>query len=430
MRRGLVLPLLLVIFAASQAVAGNEWMGQSIRIVPDLYTAAERRSEKPNAAAAIELFSQAQAAAELGDSTQAFTLATEAVLADPQHAAARQALGYELVGDEWLTVYQAKRRGSGYRWHPRFGWLKPDDIARYEAGERRVGRRWVSAEVDAAKHSTIDDGWTVRTDHFEVTTNHSLEAGTQLATELEGLFQVWRQRFAGYWLSDREVKALLAGERHARTKSRPMRVYYHRDKAGYVRHLKRRQPRIAQTLGIYFDDTRQAHFYHSDDAADAAQRRVTLYHEATHQLFAENGPGKRGAGRDANFWLIEGVACYFEMLSPVEGEARYTLGNPAQGRLPSAVVDGPTMPLAELAAMGQSDLQRVDNLPTVYAQAAGVVTMLLHSDQANPEAVTRTLRAVYSGRPDAEELARQTGRSLGELDRQYRAFLNGFRVAE
>lgn len=339
-------------------------------------------------------------------------------------------LGYtKSDAGEWLTPFQAKQRERGYRWHARFGWLKPDEVARYEAGERRLGRRWVTAEEDAERHAKIEEGWTVRTDHFAVTTNHSLGAGARLAAELEGLFQVWRQMFAGYWLSDREVAALFEGERNARKRARPMRVYYHRDREGYVAHLRRRQPRIGETLGIYFDEQRESHFFHTDDPEQRDQLRATLHHEAAHQLFAENGPGRRGAGRDANFWLVEGVACYFELLAPVAGKLRYTLGEPAQGRLPSAVVEGPAAPLAELAPLGRTDLQRRTDLPAVYAQATGLVAMLRHGESADREALVRTLRAVYGGRPDGEELARQTGRSLDELDRDYARFLKGFDVA-
>lgn len=401
--------------------SAEPWMGQFIYIVPDVYSPSGEIT--PRAASAEALFADAQRAAEAGESSRAFELATLTLHADPEHAAARHVLGYESVEGEWLTPYQATQRGRGYRWDGRFGWLRPEELARYEVGERRDGRRWLSAEEDAAARTDINDGWTVRTDHFVVRTNHSLEAGARLAAELEGLFQVWRQSFAGYWLKDREVRALFAGERSARKRSRPMHVDYHRDKASYVAELRRRQPRIAETLGIYFDDTRSAHFYHSDDPAQADLLRSTLYHEATHQLFAENGPGRRGAGREANFWLVEGVACYFELLAPVEGQAAYTLGAPAQGRLPSAVAHGPVLPLAELAALGQSDLQRLPDLPAVYAQATGLVAMLRHGEAADREALVGTLRAVYSGQPDGEELARQTGRANGELDAAYRRFL-------
>ncbi|MEO0532237.1 MAG: hypothetical protein AAF266_16955, partial [Planctomycetota bacterium] len=368
-------------------------------------------------------FKEAVAAADAGQPSRAFQLATAAVLADPDHAEARRVMGYEAVDGDWLTPYQQKQRRRGYQWSGHFGWVKAEDLPRYRSGERRVGRRWVSAKQDAATRERIEDGWTVRTDHFVVTTNHSLEEGVRLAAELESLFQVWRQWFAGYWLSDREVRDLFNDRRDARVRSRPMQVYYHRDKAAYVAYLRRLQPRIAETLGIYFDDRREAHFFAGGDDAELA--RATLHHEAAHQLFTENGPGKRGAGRLANFWLIEGIACYFELLAPANEVGRYTFGDPAQGRLPSAVARGPVLPLGELTAFGQSDLQRLDDLAAVYAQSTGVVTMLRHGRHADTdaEALVRTLREVYSGRPDGEEIARQTGRSLSDLDLQYRRFL-------
>ncbi len=446
----LVAPPILLLLAASLAPA-QTWLGQVVPIAPDVYTeglgqiadwglrkadsstehAPPFQSAIPNPQSPIDasaLFSQAQAAAEAGASSEAFDLAARTLHADPDHPDARRVLGYELVEGVWRTPYEAFNGLKNASWRPRHGWLTDDENARYKAGERLYGRRWVTAEIDAARHTEIEDGWTVRTDHFAVTTNHSLEAGARLAAELEGLFQVWRQAFAGYWLEDREVRALFAGDRMARKRSRPMRVYYHRDKAGYVEHLRRRQPRIAETLGIYFDDSREAHFFAPPEGADAAElqlARATLYHEAAHQLFAENGPGRRGAGRDANFWLVEGAACYFELLAPGQEPATYTLGNPAQGRLPSAVARGPVLPLAELAAMGQTDLQRRDDLAPIYAQATGLVAMFRHGPHAatDREALVRTLRAVYSGRPDGKEIVRQTGRSAAELDEDYRRFL-------
>ena len=413
--------VLLLLAVAPNATADKAWLGQSIWLAPDVYRPVKSTKTAPERAA--DLYRDATDATAEGRSSDAFELATRSALFDPTYAPPRRVLGYELVDGEWLTPFQSKQRKRGYRWDTRYGWLRAEEVARYEAGERRVGRRWLDTAADAKRHAEITNGWQVRTDHFVVTTNHSLAEGARLAAELEALFQVWRQWFAGYWLPDREVQALFAGDRDARETRRQMKVFYHRDKAGYVEHLRRRQPRIAETLGIYFDDRREAHFY-CDSTADAELMRATLYHEAAHQLFAENGPGRVGAGRHANFWLIEGAACYFELLAPVAGEPRFTFGNPAQGRLPSAVAEGPVMPLADLAALGRTDLQRLDRLPSVYAQATGVVAMLRHgARESDREALTGALRSVYGGRPDGEELARQTGRSMADLDRDYQEFL-------
>lgn len=419
----LALSLWITLAAAVASAASEPWMGQEVLVAPDVYTPSDTAPEAAPADAEGR-FAEAQRAAEAGRHAEAFALAGATLHADADHAAARRVLGYELVDGAWRTPYEARQHRRGVVWDRRFGWVRADDLPRYEGGERRAGRRWVSAEQDAADHAAIDSGWQVRTDHFVVQTNHSLEAGARLAADLEGLFQAWRTLFAGYAFTDREARQLFAGERDARKPRRPMRVFYHRDKGGYVEHLRRRQPRIAETLGIYFDDTRESHFYH-DPSADADQLRATLYHEAAHQLFRETGPRREDTGRDANFWLVEGVACYFELLAPIDGRAAFTLGHPAQGRLPSAVARGPAAPLAELAAMGQSELQRLPNLANVYAQATGVVAMLRHGEHAaaDRDALDQTLRAVYAGKADAETLSRSVGRSYGDLDRQYRAFL-------
>ncbi|MEQ8847404.1 hypothetical protein [Botrimarina sp.] len=418
LRRGV---LLLIAGGFGCSSAAEPWLGSTLPIVPDGYTAADP-VDRP-AESADELFAWAQQAAQSGAAADAFRLATEALLADPDHPEARRVLSYERSDGQWMTPYQARQHRRGYRWDGRFGWVRADELSRYEAGERRVGRRWVDAATADRARSDILDGWAVRTDRFVVQSNHSIQAATRLAAELEALHQAWRNAFAGYLYSESDLRDLFfEGQRPARP-ARPMRVFHHRDKAGYTAHLRRRQPRIAETLGIYFDDAREAHFYHSGAEADASLLRATLYHEAAHQMFAENGPGRVGAGRDTNFWLVEGVACYFEMLSPVDGRAGFTLCHPAQGRLPSAVAKGPVMPLERLAGLGMTDLQRVEDLPGAYAQAAGVVTMLMHGEQADRAALVDTLREVYSRSDRPTELAEQTGRSWRTLEEQYLAFL-------
>jgi hypothetical protein len=294
-------------------------------------------------AQADQLFALAQEAAEAGQLSLALAWATEAVRQNPDHAAARRVLGYELYEGQWLTPYGVRMAKSGRQWKDRFGWVRPDELARYEAGERLVDGRWISTEEVSSRRRGMQDGWQIRTDHFLVTTNDRLEAAVALASRLERLHQVWRQLFAGFHLSEREVRQLLAGGREPRQRHKPFRVFYHRDKDDYVAALVARQPRIAETLGIYFDADREAHFFapsglslkvEEGDDQDAG----TLYHEAVHQLFQETRPAARHVGDRANFWIVEGIATYFETLTEhVSPEAGlyYTIGEaPAcDGRL-------------------------------------------------------------------------------------------------
>ena len=406
-------------------------LGQLLYVAPDIYNKVAldvdpgTKVAEPDESRAQALVDQAQEAAEQGQVSLALQLASQALVYNPGHPVARSVLGYKLHEGQWQTPYQAEQSQRGYTWHPTFGWVRPEDLSKLQEGQRPHGKRWVDTEVDQARHQEIKQGWQVRTDHFLVTTNRSPEAAVRLGAELESLFQVWRQLFAGYYLEPREIKQRFAGERSARKMRRPLKVFYHRDKTSYVEHLVRRQPRVDQTLGIYFDTVRQSHFYHIDDPQLASLGRATLYHEAVHQLFQETSPKGRSPGANANFWAIEGVACYFETLAPLAGGS-YTIGS--GGRIRSAAQLGLVLPTDELVALGQSDLQRQTNLAEIYAQSAAMVAMLMHDPESqNREALVRYLRKVYGGRPDSQELATQLKSSYPELDAEYLRFLEQIR---
>jgi hypothetical protein len=324
---------------------------------------------------------------------------------------------------------------QGKIWHPRFGWVAEADVPRWEAGERPLGQGWISVDEDHERHRDIADGWNIRTDHFMVTTNHSIEAGVELAVRLERLYQVWRQLFAAFYVRDREVRELFAGRRQPRARSRPFHVFYHRDQEDYIAALGHRQPRIAETLGIYFDADREAHFFAASAAASddipISGDDPTLYHEAVHQLFQEAQRPARRIGEKANFWVIEGVATYFESLrehtSSVHGRY-FTIGEPTAGRLPAArqraLAGEFYIPSAELTGLGKTELQRHSELAKVYSQAAGLATFLMQGEGGrHREPMVHYLSSVYGGRDHADTLAEITAISYAELDRRYRQFL-------
>ncbi|HEY3394525.1 MAG TPA: hypothetical protein VGK58_17575 [Lacipirellulaceae bacterium] len=371
------------------------------------------------------LFDLAKKAADAGQLSLAFQWATEAVRENPNHSEARRVLGYEQLDGQWLTSYGVRMAEAGNIWHPYFGWVAAEAIPRYEAGERLVGSRWMSAEADSARRTQMKNGWQVRTDHFLVTTNHSLDAAAELAARLERLHQIWRQLFAGFYLSENEVRRLFAGEREPRRQIRPFRVYYHRDHEEYADALRRRQPRIAETLGIYFDADSEAHFFAGEE-----QDAGTLYHEAVHQLFQESRPAARQIGRDGNFWIIEGVATYFETLTehadPVAG-LYFTVGESDAGRLPAArsrLQDGFYIPLDELVRMGKTDVQQHPEIAKLYSQSAGLAAFLMDAqDGRYREPLVRYLKEVYVDRDSEQSLRHATGGSYDELDAEYRRYI-------
>ena len=71
-------------------------------------------------------------------------------------------------------------------------------------------------------------------------------------------------------------------------------------------------------------------------------------------------------------------------------------------------------------------LQKDPRIGTLYSQAAGLTHFLIYYDGGRyRDALVSYLSAVYSGRDDHDTLAKLTGTDYGELDKQYREFLEG-----
>lgn len=391
----------------------------------------QRRFAELRQARADELFESARAAVRGQRVSLAYDLVTAALRENPDHAAARKLLGYQAFERQWLTPYAIAKQRSGQVWHERFGWLSQKHVDRYEAGERMNRGRWISAEHDARLHAQIDTGWEVETERFVVTTNHSLEAAAQYAARLERLADVWERMFPAYTTPQAELAKLFdGGTRTVRARKRHQ-VTVFRNQEEYRRALKGEIPDDVHTTGIYLGSRRTAYFFVADSQPAAAEASPapddgTLYHEAVHQLFSESRSVPPDIGRAANFWIIEGVACYFETFS--RGDGRCTVGGPDALRLQAArqraLSDRFYVPLAELTKLGMSQLQRDPRIARLYTQSAGLTHFLIHDDGGRyRDALVAYLLAVYSGRDRASTLSETTGTTYQELDRQYHQFL-------
>jgi hypothetical protein len=409
-------------------------LGSWLYVPSDVYSADASAGlaqvDSSGANAAFELARQAVAAGQVSD---ALRHACRAVSLDPDHAAARRLLGYQRVGHHWAGGYAQRMLAMGHTWRREFGWIKAEHVAKYEQGLRPWADRWISAADDAERHASIDRGWTVRTDHFQVTTNVDRAAAAQLAVRLESLYQLWRQLFGEFAVKPAELEARLEGREATGFLRRPFRVMYHRSRQEYNAALARRQPQIGITLGIYFDVERESHFFAGDD-----QDPGTIAHEAVHQFFCESaGVGSaRRLAPSANAWAVEGVACYFESLVERPGEhggRAFTIGTPDAGRLAAArhrrVVDNYYVPLAELSALGMTDLQGREDISRLYSQSAGLAAFFMDYQHGLYRQPFRDLLAlVYARRDEPDKLAELTGRSYGQLDREYQAFMEGLPV--
>jgi hypothetical protein len=413
---------------AARAHAQLPELGSLLFVPSDIYNAGDAAPPTLNPEAAQHAFDQARQAVADGRLSDAFRHASAAVTLDPNHADARRLLGYQRVGDHWAGGYAQRMLEDGNAWSREFGWVKAEDLPRYQRGERPARGRWVSAEQDARMHQSIARGWTIRTDHFLVTTNIDRAAGAELAVRLESLYQLWRQLFGEFAATQEELQDRLDGKETAGYLRKPFHVLYHRSREEYNDALRKQQPQIEGTLGIYFDAQRQSHFFAGPD-----QDPGTIAHEAVHQFFFESAakPARRLA-TTANMWAVEGVACYFESLVP-HGAAAFTIGTPDAGRLQAArhrrTVDNYYVPLAELAALGTTAMQERADLPRLYSQSAGLASFFIDGEKGRyRDAFRKLLAEIYAGRDEPGTLAQAAGVPDEQLDREYLEFMRSLPV--
>ena len=371
---------------------------------------------------AARLFKLAQKAITAERISLAYELVMEGAREDPINKKLRRLLGDQQADGRWVSSYAAGRLDRGFVDHPKFGWILKSHVKRYEGGQRRYKSRWLTAEkADEIMAENLDRGWTVQTQHYDIKTNDAWEKAVALGRRLERLHAVWRQVFVRYYAADTEIRRLVTGRQPLRGGTKRHKVVFFRSRDQYNAMLRKSQPRIEITLGIYFDHAHTAYFFAGDDQND-----TTLFHEATHQLFQESRPVAHKIAQDNNFWIVEGIACYMESLTKAGG--CYTLGGREEGRVPAARVrlleDGFYVPLAELTAMGMKPLQRDKRIAKLYSQSAGLTAFLMHSgDGRYRDATVNYLKKLYTNRVDAKSLEKLTGTRFEELDRQYHKYL-------
>jgi len=359
----------------------------------------------------------------------AFELIREVAHFDTDHEQAREILGYVRLRDEWMTPFEKRQLTSTqrFKWHDQFGWLPDSYIERYERGDRRFKTRWMSAEEEAVLRQDFRNAWQVRTENFLVKTNHSLERGVEIAKELESYRRFFRETFAAYFNTPAELQKVFSGRGRPLRPTKPHEVHYFRSQSEYNQTLKQVIPQIEVTNGLYYTRDRTSYFFATPDGI---ANYDTLYHEATHQFLYENSPINRDIAEEANFWIVEGLACYMESYRATPDTIG--LGDPNHIRIEAAryrlLEDRYYIPLKPFTSMGLKEFQAdLANIQKNYSQASGLAHFFMnYGDGQYRDALMMHLRQLYlpprRGRP-VQGLDELTGESFDELDRQYITYM-------
>jgi len=340
---------------------------------------------------ADELFELSKQRLEQGRPAAAYQLLHEVLRDSPDHAEARRVLGY--------------------RKH----------LGRWQRGSDRV-----SSRVARVPHALFGwaprSYWRVETQHFEITTNHSVKEGKALGGQLELLYDVWRQVFYEVWAGEDDLAAAFAGERRRARPAKKHRVVLFRDREQYVAQLSKHVAGIEVSEGFYAPERQTSYFFAGDKETVA-----TWFHEVTHQLFNELAPGVPDVGVRDNFWITEGIAMYMESLLLRDGYV--TLGGFDAQRLQHARLRAFNqrfyVPLGELISLGREDMQKDERLRALYTQSAGLAHFLMDYQSGRfRKAAVDYLRIIYAGRERIDTLERLTAVPLAEIDKAYVEFLD------
>lgn len=386
---------------------------------------------------AIKLYQLAQRVLELGNVRFAYHLIHEAVRYDPDNIFVRRFLGFEQSGNEWVTPFELRMRRDRKVKTERFGWLPKAHVPRYEKGERFFHRGWVSAAKEAELRRDFKNAWVVRTEHYVIKTNYSLERGVRLSRQLEAFYRTFYETFSGFLTTADQRQSLAKGRGGRRNgTSSQFEIHYFRDKDDYVKHLEKRVAQIRITTGLYLTDTGTAYFYHvpemDEDPTGPASR--TIFHEATHQLFSETRKNLRGrtgmVGEKSHFWIIEGIACYMESFEQ-RGE-RIILGDPDYQRFRAAryryLHDGYYIPLKRFAGMSAMEIKHSPEIRKLYSQASGLAHFFMEYEEGKyRDALVEHLSQLYSRnrkiRENPASLPKLVGVDYKSLDVEYGDYL-------
>jgi hypothetical protein len=215
---------------------------------------------------------------------------------------------------------------------------------------------------------------------------------------------------------------------------RPHQVDYFASKEEYVEHLRASVgDEIEKSLGYYNPPkARQgnrttASFFR--DVGGQLPVTATLYHEVSHQLLFETAGPNAYTKNAGNYWVFEGLGCYFETVTP-QADGSLEVGGLVGERIAEArrsFANGRFLPLKPFIRLDQNGFNRPDRIYVDYQQAMALALFLMQYDQAAYcDSFLDYVRDAYRGRiktSTGRSLEDRLGQPLDVIEAQFRRFL-------
>ncbi|MCA9195328.1 MAG: hypothetical protein KDB03_26335, partial [Planctomycetales bacterium] len=274
--------------------------------VDEAHAAAESHTQLANFNASFalakkrfakHLYEQCVRLAEQGDEGEAYRVLWQVLRNDSTHPEARRILGTLATAS---SVRPQNRRV-----------LRPLEVVGWPVGSYQV----------------------IETPNFVISTRASSRETIALASKLEVFYALWTQAMYPLWADAGALQRRMAGGKALWQRERKLQVVLFKNRLEYLEALGVGESNIEVSVG-YYNPTAKSSFFYPDEGLEA-----TLIHELTHQLLAEatNFEAISTAGKTQEYWLVEGIAIYFESMRPYPAaEGCWTLGGNYAKRIQTA----------------------------------------------------------------------------------------------
>ncbi len=375
---------------------------------------------------ADELYDLARQAVKKGRGALAMQLAMTALHANPDHAQIRNAFGFYKFKDEWRPAWEVAQLKDGLVDHEKFGWIRKNEVEKYEAGQRYYQGKWITTKEEGAERRTIQNGWTIETENYRIRTDHSLEEGVRFSRKLESLYRSWNMVFYRYRFNDAELSVMLAGKTSPNASHPKYGVIFYSDKQDFLSNHPNLDPQTYQG-GAYIKP--HCVFYAQDtnrsSSWDQERTLQVMYHEATHQLFAETKQATSKYGDRFNYWIVEGAAMFMQSLRQegtniVVGEPEYRYAGTEREFMAK---DG-FLPTRDMTAVSKRTWVDHRDKMLLYRQADNMFKLLFYgSDGYYRDRLIVYLQQVYSGKDAPDTFEKTLGIEPGLFDKEFARFM-------
>jgi hypothetical protein len=320
------------------------------------------------------------------------------LLRDPDHAEARRLLGYVPHDGGWATPFAVDQFKAGKVLHPTYGWVDASWVPHLERGELPArgmtnpkDARWLPAAEADGQRNTLERGWRIKTEHFEIVADVPLSEAIAFGRKVELFHDLLFSLLADVIAEDLPQARRFRDKGKAQPRLAYHTIYYFATKDEYLETLRTRgETDLEETLGIYIPPDpkkpglRRAPAYFFRDKGGALDVTATLFHEVSHQLLLESASVPPNAFRKniGNFWVFEGLGTYFETVT-VEPDNSLLVGGYVGPRIRDAqkrtLENGEAVPIERLVRLNQNGF--IDPEPRTsrlhYAQAMALTVYLL-----------------------------------------------------